>query len=254
MPTILATSGARNPCSSTNVTPLKLRTRRSAYLRRGRVSTIAAGSAGAGGALLEVLGPYVLQKLPELLDLLLLLLVLTDDDAGLAEHLLVGEDRHPQSHGQSDGVGRAGRDLERRPVLAHLDDRVEGPVPELGDQDPIHPDAELLEHVLHQVVRHRPGRFHPLEGEGDRRGLRGTDPDRQVPLPLALLEENDGLVPGQLDPDADQVHLDHRPEPNVSPTPETGNRTTMRIVGPIPPEAERAPSDPPSARPCRRRR
>src|SRR5215207_8362488 len=115
MPTILATSGARNPSSSVMVTPLKLRARRPAYSEAVGVSTMQAELPGAGRALLllEVLGADFLQELPELLDLLLLLLVLPDHDAGLPQDVLVGEDRDPQPDRQGDGVGRPRRHLQR---------------------------------------------------------------------------------------------------------------------------------------------
>ena len=49
----------------------------------------------------------------------------------------------------------------------------------------------------------------PWSDERDRRGLGRADPDRQVPLALALLEQHDGLVRGELDPHACEFHLDH---------------------------------------------
>jgi hypothetical protein len=50
-------------------------------------------------------------------------------------------------------------------------------------------------------VGHRPRGPHTLLLEGDGRRLDGADPDRQIPLPLRLLEQQDRLVAGQLDPD-----------------------------------------------------
>src|SRR6266851_7357232 len=55
----------------------------------------------------------------------------------------------------------------------------------------------------------RPGRDHALLGERDGGSLHRADPDRQIPVPLGLLEQDDGLVRGHLDPDADDLHLPH---------------------------------------------
>src|SRR5438132_7442018 len=81
----------------------------------------------------EVLGVDVLQELPELLDLLLL--VVADDDGGLGQDLLVGEDGDVHPDGESDGVTGAGRDLIGAPILVHLDHREERAVLQLGDDD-----------------------------------------------------------------------------------------------------------------------
>ena len=40
---------------------------------------------------------------------------------------------------------------------------VERVLAQLGDHDPVEGDAELVEHVLEQVVGQRPGRLDPLE-------------------------------------------------------------------------------------------
>src|SRR6266566_2087555 len=55
----------------------------------------------------------------------------------------------------------------------------------------------------------RPRRDHALLGEGDGGSLHRADPDRQVPVPLGFLEQDDGLVRGHLDSDADDLHLPH---------------------------------------------
>ena len=52
-----------------------------------------------------------------------------------------------------------------------------------------------------------------LEGDGGR--LDGSDPDREVPLPLRLLEQQDRLVAGQLDPDPDDSKLLHSAAPHL---------------------------------------
>ncbi len=50
---------------------------------------------------------------------------------------------------------------------------------------------------------------HALLGEGDRRRLDRPDPDGQVPVPLRLLQQDDGAVGWHFDPDADDLHLPH---------------------------------------------
>src|SRR5690606_15038006 len=54
-----------------------------------------------------------------------------------------------------------------------------------------------------------PRRLDPLLLVGDRGGLDRTDPDRQVPLAVDLLEQHDRLVAGQLDPNPDHAQLAH---------------------------------------------
>src|SRR6185503_14331876 len=64
-------------------------------------------------ALLEVLGRDVLEEFAELLQLLLFLFpVGGDQDGGLLEDILVGEDLAPETDRQRDRVRRARRDLE----------------------------------------------------------------------------------------------------------------------------------------------
>src|SRR3712207_9110650 len=69
--------------------------------------------------------------------------------------------------------------------------------------------AERAHDLAQQVVGHRPGRAHALLLEGDRRRLDRADPDGEVPLALRLLEQQDRLVPGQLDSDADDSEFLH---------------------------------------------
>ena len=96
------------------------------------------------------------------------------------------------------------------PFDAQVELGVERAVAQLGDDDPIEADAEAVEHVLHEVVRHRSGRLDLLEREGDRGGLGTADEDRQrAMLTFGLAQQDDRSVGGQLDPDADQLHLDH---------------------------------------------
>ena len=83
----------------------------------------------------EVFGAHLVEELPELLDLLLVL-VLLEEHPGLLEHVLVGEDRHrvAVADGEGDGVGRPGRDAVGAAVTGELDLGEEGAVVELGDE------------------------------------------------------------------------------------------------------------------------
>src|SRR6266568_4158272 len=71
-------------------------------------------------------------------------------------------------------------------VFPHADDCVEGALPQFRDVDPLDGHPELLHDVLEEVVGHRPLRDDALEGEGDRGGLDGADPDREEAATIAL--------------------------------------------------------------------
>src|SRR6266540_6862884 len=95
-----------------------------------------------GAWLREVLGLHVVEELAELLDLLLL--VVPDDDRGLGEDVLRGEDGDVHPDRQRDGVRRAGRDLVPLPAVLQLDRGEEGALLELRDRDALDLHGELL--------------------------------------------------------------------------------------------------------------
>src|SRR5215467_5269667 len=152
----------------------------------------------------EVLGTDRVEELAELLDLVLLLV--RDRHTGLVQDLLGGEDGGAGAQRERDRVRGPGAHL-----LAVGEDEIreEDPVPQRGDVHGRELDTEGFEHVTEKVVRERPRRNHALLGERDRGSLHRADPDRQIPVPLGLLEQDDGLVRGHLDPDADDLHLPH---------------------------------------------
>src|SRR5215207_1142109 len=168
--------------------------------------------------LLEVLRAHLVEELPELLHLALLVVAL-DEDGGLAEHVLLGEDGRVGPDGEGDGVARAARHRELGAVLAQLDGGVEGAFLQLGDHDPLDGHHQLVQQVLEQVVGERPLGGHALEGEGDGRRLDVADPDREEALAVALLEEDDRRLGWQLDPYADEGQLDQREPPRASNVP-----------------------------------
>src|SRR3984957_6854368 len=152
----------------------------------------------------EVLRGDGVEEFTELLDLVFLFI--RDGHAHLVQDLLAGEDLRAGAQGQRDRVrwprahlGAVGEDQVR----------VEDPVPQLGDVHRPQLDVQNLEHILEQIVRQRPDGNHALLGEGDCRCLDRPDPDGQVPVPLRLLEQDDGAVRRHLDPDADDLHLTH---------------------------------------------
>jgi len=69
----------------------------------------------------------------------------------------------------------------------------------LDDLHALQGRLESGEDVAHQVVGQRAGRLDALLFVGDRGGLHGADPDRQVTVSVDLLEQHDRLVAGQLD-------------------------------------------------------
>src|SRR5580700_5770331 len=152
----------------------------------------------------EVLRADRVEELAELLDLVFLLV--RDRDPGLVQDFLGGEDRGAGPQCERDRVRGPGADL-----LAVGEDEVreEDPVPQRGDVHRGELYPQRLQHIAEEVVGERPGGDHALLGERDGGSLHWPDPDRQVPVPLGLLEQDDGLVRGHLDPDADDLHLPH---------------------------------------------
>src|ERR671930_419819 len=164
----------------------------------------------------------------------LLRLLGRDQDRGLAQDLVVREDPAAESNRERERVGRSGGHLERGAVPLEVDHGVEGALAELRDHDVVHRDGHLLEDVLQQIVGHRARRHDALERERDRGGLRLADPDREVPLPLGLPQEHDGLARGELDPDAREAHLDQ-------------HRLVRRYPRPLPPATYVSSASPPGA-------
>src|SRR5215467_15944247 len=173
-------------------------------LPRRVAQELASGGPAASGCPSEVLRTDGVQELAELLDFVFLLV--RDRHPGLVQDLLTGEDRCTGPERERDRVRRPGAHF-----LPVGEDEVgeEDAVPERGDVDRVQLHPECLEHVAKQVVGQRPGRHHPLLRERDRGGFHRADPDWQVPLPLHLLEQDDGLVRGHLHADADDLHLPH---------------------------------------------
>jgi hypothetical protein len=157
----------------------------------------------------EVLRRDLVEELAELLDLVLLLV--GDLDPHLVEQVVGAVDRGTGPDGERHRIRRAGADhaLIAEDQLGDVD-----AVAHLGDVDGLEGGAQSADDVLEQVVGHRPRRADALLLERDRGGLDRADPDRQVPLALALLEQQDRLVAGQLDANPDDSKFQHGVAPS----------------------------------------
>src|SRR5215216_1270339 len=145
------------------------------------------------GLLLEILRGDLVHPVLELVhDLVLggVFYRLLEDDAGLLNYLVGGEDLGPRADGEGYGVGRPGVDLDRLALYLEPYGGEEGRVLELGHRDPLHRAAELVDEAQGEVVRQGPDELLVLELEQDRAGLRLADPDRQIAVLVFDLEDN----------------------------------------------------------------
>ena len=69
--------------------------------------------------------------------------------------------------------------------------------------------AESDDDLLEKVVRERPGELHPGELHGDRARLGRTDPDRQHPLAVLLLQDHDRRVRVLVEAEVGDADFDH---------------------------------------------
>src|SRR5262249_36878612 len=72
-------------------------------------------------------------------------------------------------------------------------------VAQVVDLHALDPHTDLPQHVVHQVVRHRPRQPDALELGGDRAGFDEADPDRHRVLAFFVLEHQDGHVGERID-------------------------------------------------------
>ena len=131
-----------------------------------------------------------------------------DQDRGLREHLLVGEDRQPNPHRERDRIRGSRGDLEAVAVALQVDRRVEGALAQLGDDDAVHLTAisSSMFFMRSCVI----GRGVTTPGATGRWPQPRPRRSRwQVPLTSTLPQQHDRLVRRQLDAHAGQFHLDH---------------------------------------------
>ena len=70
--------------------------------------------------------------------------------------------------------------------------------------------VEGAKELFDQVVGHRPGHLHTLQGVGDRGRFGGPDEDGEgSALALGLLEQEDRGVRLEVDPNSPQPNFDH---------------------------------------------
>ena len=173
--------------------------------------------AGSGG---EVLGVHPVDELPELLDDSLRAPRRRSSTVGRPRRArLLGVDRRAGPGGQGDGVGRAARDPGAvRPVAVELD---------LGEERAVPQSVTTTRSTLARRARRAgpsSGRGSSAAGSRPPRGRRRWPWPRAAPMkigssrrsPADLAQQHDRRVAGQLDPDADELHLDHRPAPYLS--------------------------------------
>ena len=96
-----------------------------------------------------------------------------------------------------------------RPFCRQGDRGEERVVAQLGDRDLRALDVELAEHVVHEVVRHRPRRAGALQLHQDRRRLRMPDPDGQELVRVDGLQQDDRLLADHVEGHAVDHHLLH---------------------------------------------
>ena len=148
-------------------------------------------------------------------------------EAGLIENVLCREHRHADTDRQGERIGRARIDLDDPTAELQEDPCVVGLLGKLRDHDPLDVRAELLERRREQVVGQRAFGRQALEAHRDRAGLPWPDPDGQVSLALALLEDHHVAVGQHVDAHALDDHLDQsvrhgRIIPRGSPAPGPG--------------------------------
>ena len=194
----------------------------------------------------------------------------------LIEHRFDDEDPAAGPDGERKRIGRPGIDLDGPAVVLEEQAGVERLLGQRRDDDPIDAGTETLEGRREEVVGQRTIRSEALELHRDRARLPWPDPDREIPIPLRLLEDDDMPARQHVDPDALDHHLDElrpgerllaghgliiprRPggsgpssrRPRASVAPRTTSATTTPATNPpmwakkaTPPSAPASPSEP----------
>ena len=120
------------------------------------------------------------------------------------------DDEDPAARPDREGqrIGRPGVDLDRPAVVLEQQPGVERLLGQGRDDHPIDARPEPFERRREQVVGERPVGGEALELHRDRARLPRPDPDREVAIPLGLLEDHDVAARQHVDPDALDDHLD----------------------------------------------
>src|SRR5256885_2002088 len=126
----------------------------------------------------------------------------------------------PCALGLAGSVGRPtpGIDLDHRVAAIDVQLRVIGVLLDLGDDHLPQVRTEAEDDLFQQVVGERPGELHARQLHRDGARLGGPDPNRKDPLPLLLLENDDGRVGRAIEPQVGDPNLDDvRPQVPISP-------------------------------------
>src|SRR6185436_11879299 len=115
---------------------------------------------------------------------------------------------------EGDRVARPGIDGNGLAPDGQVDERVEGVVLEVADDDPLDGAVECLNDVAQQVVRQGTLWHDVLNLQADGVGLRRTDPDRQHALAVLVTKDDDGIVRDRVEDEAFDGHFDLHDAPS----------------------------------------
>src|SRR5437762_1401335 len=135
------------------------------------------------------------------------------DGLRVVDHRLLDVDRRARPQRQRDRVARARVDRHHVAVAVQrqVDERVEGVLLQVADDDLFDFGLQIADDVAQQIVGHRPRRRDVLDLQRDRVRLEDADRDREHLLPLLVAEDDDRRVRDEVDHQPLHGHLDlHR--------------------------------------------
>src|SRR5438309_911916 len=127
--------------------------------------------------------------------------------ARLVEHAILDEHRHLGPDREGDRVRRPRVEGHLAPGRAQGHERVVDVVPKVGDDHALERHVQAVEERHDEVVRERPRRLHPLEGDGDAVGLGEADRHRQAPLVPPSLHDHHRLLRARIEHHGHHVDL-----------------------------------------------
>src|SRR5512144_2424902 len=137
--------------------------------------------------------------------------VLGGVDGGVLEQVLAREDRRLEAQRHRDRVRGTRIDIDDRVAAVDVQLGVVGVVLHPGDDHLAQVGAQTDDHLLEQVVGERPGELHPRQLHRDRARLGRPDPDRQHPLAVLLLQNDDRSIARLVEPEVGDANFDHEP-------------------------------------------
>ena len=157
------------------------------------------------------------------------------DRLGVVDDRVLDEDRRPRPQRQRNGIARPRVDGHRVAVERQVDERVEGVLLQVADDDLLHRRLEVRDDVAQQIVRHRPRRGDVLDLQRDGVGLEDPHPDRQDLLAVLVAQDDDRHVRDRVDHQSLDRHLDLHDVYNLGPSRGAVNSSVR-----LPPHAVRA--------------